>query len=189
MEERPSEHLARAWLRDAERLDVAVYAAIAATPTPALDDAMRRLSRAADMSRLSIASAALMAVAGGRNGRQAARTGLASIATTSVVVNALVKPVARRRRPDRALHAVPLARQVNMPTSRSLPSGHAASAFAFATGVGYTLPGGSAPLRLLAAAVGYSRVHTGVHYPGDVVIGALLGATVAQVTARAVNRR
>ena len=44
------------WLEEAERIDLAVYAAIAGTPTPQLDNAMRRLSRAADYSRLSLAS-------------------------------------------------------------------------------------------------------------------------------------
>ena len=40
------------WIEDAERFDLAIYAAIARTPTPALDKAMSRLSRAADYSRL-----------------------------------------------------------------------------------------------------------------------------------------
>jgi len=39
------------------------------------------------------------------------------------------------------------------------------------------------PLHSLAALVGYSRVHTGVHYPGDVVAGALMGAMIAEATA------
>src|SRR3978361_2226884 len=54
------------WLAEAEQVDVAVYAAIAQTPTPSLDRAMSRLSHAANYSRLSIASAALLAAAGGR---------------------------------------------------------------------------------------------------------------------------
>jgi undecaprenyl-diphosphatase len=51
------------------------------------------------------------------------------------------------------------------------------------------MPVGALPLRLLAGAVAYSRVHTGVHYPADVVAGALLGAAVAQATAYALDRR
>jgi undecaprenyl-diphosphatase len=162
-----------------------VYAAVAGTPTPALDEPMRRLSAAADRSRLNLGAAALLAVAGGPAGRRAARAGIASVAATSVVVNAIAKPLARRRRPERDTHAVPEARHVRMPTSRSLPSGHSASAFAFATAVGHALPYSAAPLRFLAATVAYSRVHTGVHYPGDVLLGALLGTTIAQVTTHA----
>jgi len=178
-----------AWADDLRRLDAAVYAAVATTPTPALDHALRRLSRAADYSRLSVASATLLAAFGGRDGRRAAVAGLASIGVTSTVVNALIKPLGRRRRPDRAGEEVPFARHVPMPSSSSFPSGHTAAAFAFATGVGRELPQAAAPLRLLAAAVGYSRVHTGVHYPGDVVAGALLGAMLAQATTRALERR
>jgi membrane-associated phospholipid phosphatase len=179
----------RRWLEDAERIDVAVYAAIAATPTPALDRAMGRLSRAADYSRLSIVSAALLALTGGRPGRRAAGTGLACVAVTATVVNLVVKPLSRRRRPDRAAQNVPLARHVRMPASTSLPSGHSAAAFAFATGVGQVMPVAAVPLRALAALVAYSRVHTGVHYPGDVLVGALLGTVLSQATTYALERR
>ena len=63
-----------------------------------------------------------------------------------------------------------------MPGSASFPSGHAAAGFAFATAVGRDQPGLGLALRFLAAAVAYSRVHTGVHYPGDVLVGSLVGA-------------
>ena len=176
------------WLEDSERVDLAVYAAVARTPTPSLDREMSRLSNAANYSRLSMASAALLALAGGQTGRRAAGMGLASVAVTSGVVNMAVKPLARRRRPDRLAGDVPVARHVPMPTSRSFPSGHSAAAFAFATGVGNVSPTAGAPLRALAAVVGYSRVHTGVHYPGDVLVGALIGTTLAQLTTYAVDR-
>jgi membrane-associated phospholipid phosphatase len=71
-----------------------------------------------------------------------------------------------------------------VPRSTSFPSGHAASAFAFATGVGNVLPREALPLHALAALVAYSRVHTGVHYPVDVIAGAVVGTAVAQLTAR-----
>ena len=149
---------------------------------------MSRLSSAADYSRLSLASAALLALAGGRTGRRAAGMGLGSLAVTSTVVNLAIKPLGRRRRPDRLAGDVPLARHVRMPISRSFPSGHTAAAFAFATGVGHVSPAAAVPLRALAAAVGYSRVHTGVHYPGDVLAGALIGTTLAQLTTHAGDR-
>jgi membrane-associated phospholipid phosphatase len=171
-----------AWLEEVERLDLATYAAIAATPTPRLDRAMARLSGAADYSRLSLAAAAGLAALGGPTGRRAAVSGLASVAVTATVVNVLVKPLAGRRRPSRLAHEVPLARQVPMPASRSFPSGHSAAAFAFAGGAGSVLPAASIPLHALAVAVAYSRVHTGVHYPLDAIVGAVLGASLSQVT-------
>jgi membrane-associated phospholipid phosphatase len=176
------------WLDEAKRLDVAVYAAVAATPSPTLDRFMHRLSHAADYSRLSVSAAAVLAVTGGPAGRRAAGRGLASIGVTSAVVNLVVKPLSRRRRPDRAAQSVPFARHVPMPTSSSFPSGHSAAAFAFATGVGQVLPSAAVPLRALAALVAYSRVHTGVHYPSDVVAGAVIGAALSPV-ALAVTER
>ena len=77
-------------------------------------------------------------------------------------------------------------------TSTSFPSGHSASGFAFASAVAGTLPIAASPLRALAAAVAYSRVHTGVHYPGDVVVGSLIGVTIGEATAliaRGMHRR
>jgi membrane-associated phospholipid phosphatase len=177
------------WLLDAERVDHAIYNAIAGTDTPSLDRAMNRLTRAANYSRVSLTAAALLAVTRGPRGRLAAADGLASIAVTSAVVNVAIKPLGRRRRPDPAGLEVPLARQVRVPSSASFPSGHSASAFAFATGVGRVLPREAAPLRALAALVAYSRVHTGVHYPADVLAGSLLGGAFAQLTTHALERR
>ena len=177
------------WLDEVERIDRAVYAAVAATPTPRLDGAMRRLSAAANYSRLSIASGLVLALAGGPRGRRAAATGLASVAATSAAVNLVVKPFGHRRRPDRVAEQVPLARQVQMPASRSFPSGHAAAAVAFASGAGHVLPAASVPLHALAALIAYSRVHTGVHYPGDVLAGAVIGAVMADITASTLDRR
>ena len=134
------------------------------------------------------AAAALLAVVGGERGRAAAVNGLASIALTSAVVNLVLKPLGDRRRPDRHTYAVPLARQVTMPRSTSWPSGHAASAFAFATGVGAAWPGAGVPLSVVASLVAYSRVHTGVHYPSDAIAGTVSGVALAPVAVAAVRR-
>jgi membrane-associated phospholipid phosphatase len=177
------------WWAEVNSLDLAVYAAIAATPTPTLDRFFRRLSRAADNSKLWIASAAGLATIGGPGGRRAAVNGLASVAVTSAVVNLVLKPLGRRHRPDRATHHVPITRQVTMPRTTSFPSGHAASASAFATGVASAAPEAGIPVSTAATLVAYSRVHTGVHYPIDVIAGSLTGEALALLTGAALARR
>ena len=163
--------------------DQALYVAVAAAPTPWLDQPARRLSQAANFSRLWLAIAAGIAVAGGPDGRRAALRGVIAIGVTSGGVNIAAKAIRPRRRPDRAGAHVPLARQVAMPTSASFPSGHSASAFAFACCVGASLPAAAPPLLALAAAVAFSRVYTGVHFPGDVIIGSLIGAAIGRAVA------
>jgi len=179
----------RSWLEDAHRLDLAVYAAVAATPTPTMDEGLRRLSRAADHSKLWLGCSAALAAVGGGRGRRAAENGMASVALTSAVVNLALKPLGNRHRPDRVTAEVPITRQVAMPRSTSWPSGHSASAFAFATGVGAAWPAAGVPLTALASLVAYSRVHTGVHYPSDAIAGTVSGVALAPVAVAAVARR
>lgn len=168
-------------------VDQSIYAAVAATDTPRLDAVFRRLSRTADKSVLWFGVAGALAIVGGSTGRRAAVNGVASIALASAVANLVGKQVTNRRRPDREGAGVPDERHVPMPTSTSFPSGHSASAFAFAEGVGAAAPALGAPVRLAAVAVSYSRVHTGVHYPGDVVAGTLIGVTAGEVAVRLLN--
>jgi membrane-associated phospholipid phosphatase len=175
-------------LEELGQLDVAIYRTIAETPTPTLDRPLRRLSDAADRSKLWLGIAAATAAVGGHTGRRAAATGLVAVGLDSALVNIGFKLAARRKRPDRDAARVPEDRRAPMPHSASFPSGHAASAFAFATGVAQSRPPAAAPLLVLAGAVGYSRVHTGVHYPGDVVIGSLIGATVGRLVGSGVSR-
>jgi membrane-associated phospholipid phosphatase len=176
-----------AWLLDAKRLDEAVYTAITQTPTPSLDRDMRRLTQAANLSRVWLGCAAVLAATRGARGRRAAVAGLSSVAVSSAAANLVVKPLGRRRRPDQS--DLPVARRAPMPASTSFPSGHSASAFAFATGVGSVLPREAIPIRALAGLVAYSRVHTGVHYPADAIAGALMGTVLARVTVRGLDRR
>ncbi|MBF6297232.1 phosphatase PAP2 family protein [Nocardia amamiensis] len=175
-------------LREVGAIDRAAYQAVAVTPTPQLDDAFRRLSKAANYSRLWLGLAALIAALGGRRGRQVAFEGVLAIGATSATVNLGIKPMAHRRRPQRPDPGPFEARLVPMPESASFPSGHAASAFAFAYTVGRHYPALAVPIRLLASGVAYSRVHTGVHYPGDVVLGSVLGAGTSAMVAGARDR-
>jgi len=166
-------------------VDRAVYEAIARTPTPSLDEPLRRLSNAANGSRLWLAIAALLAIFGGKRGRRAALEGVVAIGVTSASVNLVAKSVATRPRPERADPATFAAREIPMPASSSFPSGHAASGFAFAHAVGRHVPVLAMPIGLLAGCVAYSRVHLGVHYPVDVAVGSIAGSGIAAMVASA----
>ncbi len=170
------------WLSEAKALDNAIYGAIAATDTPGLDGAMRHLSRTADHGKLWFGTATSLALLGGPGGRLAARKGLVSLGIASGFANLAAKPLTTRRRPARQEAEELARRHVQMPRSSSFPSGHSASAFAFATGAAKAQPMLSVPLLILAALVGYSRVHTGVHYPADVLAGAFIGISAAELT-------
>ena len=188
MTENDERRLAR-MLRQLSDLDRAIYIAIAKTPTPDLDEPIRKLSHLADSSRLWFGVAAGLALFGGPNGRRAAARGLLTVGLTSAAVNLGVKSVYPRQRPDRTGAGVPQGRHIEMPSTRSFPSGHSASGFAFAGSVGRDMPALALPLRFLAGAVAYSRVHSGVHYPSDALIGSIIGAGSSEVLSAWVLRR
>ncbi len=170
-------------------LDHAIYRVIAETPTAGLHKPLRKLSNAADNSQLWLAIAAGLVVFGDHKARRAALNGVGAIAVTSFLVNVVIKSLPRRARPDQDAYAVPEERRVPMPGSTSFPSGHSASGFAFATAVGDQLPRLALPLRFLAGVVAYSRVHSGVHYPSDVLVGSVVGIVIGHIAAGRRRRR
>jgi undecaprenyl-diphosphatase len=78
---------------------------------------------------------------------------------------------------------------VPIPHDPSFPSGHSATSFAAATMLALAFPQFAPVLLILAAAVAYSRVYVGVHYPIDVIAGAALGALTAIALRRLVEVR
>jgi hypothetical protein len=92
-------------------------------------------------------------------------------------VNQLIKLAVRRRRPN--LDGLPPL--VRTGTQISYPSAHAATSFAGARSLAAVLPAAAAPLYAAAAAMALSRPYVGVHYPSDVVAGAVLGVAVAEL--------
>ncbi|WP_162245553.1 bifunctional phosphatase PAP2/diacylglycerol kinase family protein [Modestobacter sp. Leaf380] len=158
-------------------LDARLQARVRRLPTTRVDGWLRRLSEFADHGKLWLVVGLLL---GWKKGapRRAAVRGLGSMAVSSALVNVVLKRVFGRVRPD--LDAVASSRALDRaPHTLSFPSGHSASAAAFATGVALESPWAGALVAPVALGVGYSRVHVGVHYPGDVVAGLAVGGAIA----------
>ncbi|MGW0533181.1 phosphatase PAP2 family protein [Streptomyces sp. NPDC003032] len=159
-------------------LDCRVFDAVASRHWPGADRLLPRLSRGANHGLLWFGTAAVIAATGTPRARRAAVRGVASLAVASATINTLGKRSVRRARP--LLDSVPLIRQLKrQPITTSFPSGHSASAAAFATGVALESRGWGAGVAPVAGAVALSRVYTGVHFPSDVLAGAALGAGAA----------
>jgi membrane-associated phospholipid phosphatase len=79
---------------------------------------------------------------------------------------------------DRPFVTYPDIQKLTGGGSPSFPSGHTSEAFATATSLSLAFPKWYviAPSMLWASAAGYSRMHLGVHYPSDVLVGALIGS-------------
>lgn len=105
-----------------------------------------------------------------------------SIGIASVVASGILKPLFPRERPPVSPGALPSG--VRRPKSSSFPSGHTASAVAFATALAMEAPAASVPVWPIAAGVAYSRITTGVHYPSDVLAGAAIGVAAAAATTK-----
>ncbi|MER7044765.1 bifunctional phosphatase PAP2/diacylglycerol kinase family protein [Streptomyces jumonjinensis] len=163
------------------RWDRQLFDTVAARRWPGAEPVLPKLSRAADHGVLWFGVAAGIAVLGsGARARRAAVRGVASLAVASAVVNTLGKRSVRRARP--LIDAVPVIRQLKrQPFTTSFPSGHAASAAAFTTGVALESGRWGAAAAPVAASVAFSRVYTGVHYPSDVLAGLTLGVGAAFV--------
>ena len=174
-------------LRELGAVDRAVYRAVADTPTPQLDAPFAGSPTLRITPASGSASPPPSPCSAAHAGAAPRWRAWLAIGVTSAAVNLGIKPIARRRRPDPGSGTSHGTRKVSMPESTSFPSGHSASAFAFAYAVGRHLPVLAVPIRLLAGGVAYSRVHTGVHYPGDVAIGSIVGAGTAAIVAAAAD--
>ncbi|MFF9622671.1 bifunctional phosphatase PAP2/diacylglycerol kinase family protein [Streptomyces griseosporeus] len=159
-------------------LDSRLFEFAAEQHWPGAEPVLPRLSRSANHGVLWFATAAALAASRTPRARRAAVRGVASLALASLTINTLGKRSVRRPRP--VLDPVPLVRQLKrQPITTSFPSGHAASAAAFATGVALESPGWGLAVAPVAFSVAMSRVYTGVHFPSDVLAGAALGAGAA----------
>jgi membrane-associated phospholipid phosphatase len=109
-----------------------------------------------------------------RSRRHVYLRGAGTVAAT-LVANTAVKQLVRRARP--ALEDLPALAPVI--SGRSYPSAHASTSFAGARALSRAMPAG--PLYGLAVAMAISRPYLGVHYPTDVIAGALLGEAIGRL--------
>ena len=99
--------------------------------------------------------------------------------SSSIILSGMIsiglKHTVNRERP---FETYPFIEQVTSVTTASFPSGHTTHAFALATSVSLVYPEWYiiVPSYVWAGAVGYSRMHLGLHYPTDVLAGAIIGS-------------
>jgi undecaprenyl-diphosphatase len=155
--------------------------------SPVLDPCMIFLSRANDYGAVWLVLLGALAALGGRTGRWAALAGLVAL-TVGFVSSEALKDLVMQPRPFTSLPEARLL--VSPPGSYSFPSANVA--YAFAASIASSLAArhlvGRVPLwgwsfLALAVAISYSRVYVGVHYPSDVLGGAILGVLVGWLIA------
>jgi undecaprenyl-diphosphatase len=157
--------------------DRLVRAWVVAHRVGALDGAMWMLSAIGRGGLVWLAAAAVVATKQ-RRPRILASTALA-VALAALLADHVIKPMVGRERP---FTRAPAVRVIGgRPDDASFPSGHATLAFAAAVVLAET---GSAAWFFLAAAIAYSRVYLGVHYPLDILGGAVLGLICGSIVVR-----
>lgn len=165
-------------LRRLRRIDERAHRRATSVGLPSLDPYTPTFVQATDNMAPWFLVAGTLAVTGSPRLRRTAVRAIAAAGLANAASSAL-KQVVRRPRPDPS--AVPATRfPYRDYLSSSFPSGHTAAAVGFATGIGADAPRPLTTLvGLLAGAVAASRVHSGVHYPGDVLGGAAIGMGAA----------
>jgi undecaprenyl-diphosphatase len=155
--------------------------------SPALDPCMLFLGSINDYAVVWLVLLGALAALGGKTGRWAALAGLAAL-VLGFVSSEVLKSLVMQPRPFVSLPDVRLL--ISPPSSYSFPSVNATYAFAASSGASLTARRllGRLPIWVwgflaLAVAVSYSRVYVGVHYPSDVLSGAIIGILIGWLVA------
>ncbi|MGE5335949.1 MAG: phosphatase PAP2 family protein [Nitrososphaerota archaeon] len=142
--------------------------------SPAVEEAAVALGKAGNNGLIWLVLGLTLAVID--NGRWEAWLICALLGPAAIALNYLVKLAVRRRRPD--IEGLPPLG--GAPSSLSFPSAHATASFAVATAMYRVDPATSAAF-LVAIALALGRPYLGMHYPSDVLAGALLGIALGLI--------
>jgi undecaprenyl-diphosphatase len=168
-------------------LDVALFVFLNTKLThPVLDTVMPFVTEQEHWYPVLLGLWLAMIIWGGKRGRMAAVALVIAVALADQISSSLVKPLVGRVRPCNALPAAQCRLLVARSTAFSFTSSHAANAFAMATVVSWRISRFAPLFFLCAVAVAYSRVYVGVHYPADIIAGAVLGALLGRLAIWAV---
>lgn len=166
------------------RLDMAVRMWVVLHRVDALTGPLYALTVVGRFGAIWIAGAAALAAVRRISWRTAGRIALA-IVIPLAVSDYLLKPMIARPRP---FIAAPVPAAIGRPPrDSSFPSGHATSSFAGAMALTAVEPHLALGWWTLAIAIAYSRVYLGVHYPSDVIAGAIIGAIGAWAITKKAN--
>jgi undecaprenyl-diphosphatase len=160
-------------------VDLAIRTWIVLHRLPFLTGAMWGLSAIGRGGIVWLLIAAALTVMKRLRKREWAQLALALL-VTSAMTDAVLQPVVGRERPF--VRSLSVAVIGDRPTSGSFPSGHAANAFAGALVLSRFAAAPALAWWVLAGVIAYSRLYLGVHYPSDVVAGALVGIACAVAT-------
>jgi membrane-associated phospholipid phosphatase len=168
-----------------QNVDIDVLKKLNLNRNTSLDGTFKSISQSA--VPISVATPILIYSLGIINNDSVAKQKALFIGET-FLVSALITVVSKKIiKTDRPYETYPILQPVVTEASYAMPSGHTSTAFATATSLSLAYPKWYvvAPSFIWAGTIGYSRMHLGVHYPSDVVVGALVGSGSAYLSYKA----
>ncbi|MBS4960130.1 MAG: phosphatase PAP2 family protein [Clostridiales bacterium] len=152
---------------------------------PILDETMIFFTRLGDCGFVWILSGIILLACGGEK-RKWGRILLITLAVTASTGNLILKPLFQRARPFDLLDVIPL---IDPPVDYSFPSGHTSASFACAKVISAMNRRWGRISYVGSVLIAFSRMYLLVHYPSDIIGGALLGLLIAKGMLKEENAR